>query len=231
MKINEFGRSMIEMLGVLAIIGVLSVGGIAGYSKAMQKYRVNKAIDEITTIVTGVQRAYVNERGGELGKYESLNPNLLKNLGIIPENEEIFDCEELDGYIGSSLGMGNDDKFMCLRNEFAGGISIGNNGWNNDLFALDIVNLPKDICIALASIDWTNFSGFVGILANSLFDGDAGPIFDCLANPNSEESKYIYEPEGRVGYCAKEGPLPVNIAAIGCNCTEENNCEIILGFE
>ena len=32
---NSFGRSMIEMLGVLAIIGVLSVGGIAGYSKAM----------------------------------------------------------------------------------------------------------------------------------------------------------------------------------------------------
>lgn len=32
----EKGRSMIEMLGVLAIIGVLSVGGIAGYSKAME---------------------------------------------------------------------------------------------------------------------------------------------------------------------------------------------------
>ena len=31
--VNSFGRSMIEMLGVLAIIGVLSVGGIAGYSK------------------------------------------------------------------------------------------------------------------------------------------------------------------------------------------------------
>ena len=28
-KVNEFGRSMIEMLGVLAVIGVLSVGGIA----------------------------------------------------------------------------------------------------------------------------------------------------------------------------------------------------------
>ena len=28
---NQNGRSMIEMLGVLAIIGVLSVGGIAGY--------------------------------------------------------------------------------------------------------------------------------------------------------------------------------------------------------
>lgn len=30
MKNNQFCRSMIEMLGVLAIIGVLSVGGIVG---------------------------------------------------------------------------------------------------------------------------------------------------------------------------------------------------------
>ena len=30
---SEIGRSMIEMLGVLAIIGVLSVGGIAGYGR------------------------------------------------------------------------------------------------------------------------------------------------------------------------------------------------------
>lgn len=39
---NQSGRSMIEMLGVLAIIGVLSVGGIAGYSKAMYKYKLTK---------------------------------------------------------------------------------------------------------------------------------------------------------------------------------------------
>lgn len=37
----ENGRSMIEMLGVLAIIGVLSVGGIAGYSKAMLMWHSN----------------------------------------------------------------------------------------------------------------------------------------------------------------------------------------------
>ena len=38
---------MVEMLGVLAIIGVLSIGGIAGYSKAMEKHKLNKTIDEI----------------------------------------------------------------------------------------------------------------------------------------------------------------------------------------
>ncbi len=39
---SENGRSMVEMLGVLAIIGVLSVGTIAGYSKAMMKYKLNR---------------------------------------------------------------------------------------------------------------------------------------------------------------------------------------------
>ena len=48
---NENGRSMIEMLGVLAIIGVLSVGGIAGYSKAMMKYKVNKTIVSNSIII------------------------------------------------------------------------------------------------------------------------------------------------------------------------------------
>ena len=51
---NSLGRSMIEMLGVLAIIGVLSVGGIAGYSKAMMKYKINKMTEEYTMLMTGL---------------------------------------------------------------------------------------------------------------------------------------------------------------------------------
>ncbi len=41
----ESGRSMVEMLGVLAIIGVLSVGGIAGYKAAMEKITTNHAME------------------------------------------------------------------------------------------------------------------------------------------------------------------------------------------
>ena len=41
----ESGRSMVEMLGVLAIIGVLSVGGIAGYSLSMRRHRANAIVD------------------------------------------------------------------------------------------------------------------------------------------------------------------------------------------
>ena len=45
------GRSMVEMLGVLAIIGVLSVGAMTGYSKAMMKYKLNKQTEQINQIM------------------------------------------------------------------------------------------------------------------------------------------------------------------------------------
>ena len=61
-KSVQSGRSMIEMLGVLAIIGVLSVGGIAGYSKAMMKYRINKTIEQITLIAGNVRTFFAPQR-------------------------------------------------------------------------------------------------------------------------------------------------------------------------
>ena len=44
---SQSGRSMVEMLGVLAIIGVLSVGGIAGYSLSMRRHRANGIVDAV----------------------------------------------------------------------------------------------------------------------------------------------------------------------------------------
>lgn len=70
---NQKGRSMIEMLGVLAIVGVLSVGGIAGYSQAMRKYKLirlteeyNMLIQEIAPLLDQIQRAYPNNSKLEL---------------------------------------------------------------------------------------------------------------------------------------------------------------------
>ena len=57
-KNEQSGRSMVEMLGVLAIIGVLSIGGISGYSKAMAKYRVNKTLDQISKLVMNIRSLF-----------------------------------------------------------------------------------------------------------------------------------------------------------------------------
>ena len=58
---NESGRSMVEMLGVLAIIGVLSVGGIAGYKMAMQQYLKNERLKLFSSIHTAVNSSLMNK--------------------------------------------------------------------------------------------------------------------------------------------------------------------------
>ena len=77
---NENGRSMIEMLGVLAIIGVLSVGGIAGYSKAMMKYRINKTIEQITLTAGNVRTFFSSQKN-----YYDLSTNVIKKAKLVPD--------------------------------------------------------------------------------------------------------------------------------------------------
>ena len=48
---NEIGRTMVEMLGVLAIVGILSVAGIKGFSMAMNKMR-SIAVTELVAEVS-----------------------------------------------------------------------------------------------------------------------------------------------------------------------------------
>lgn len=55
MKELQNGRSMIEMLGVLAIIGVLSIGGLAGYTMAMNRHRANTILDYASRCVVVAQ--------------------------------------------------------------------------------------------------------------------------------------------------------------------------------
>ncbi len=66
-RTNESGRSMVEMLGVLAIIGVLSIGGIAGYTTAMNRYRANEVLDMATKYATIVFTADETHRAMNSG--------------------------------------------------------------------------------------------------------------------------------------------------------------------
>ena len=92
MKQNQFGRSMIEMLGVLAIIGVLSVGGIAGYSKAMEKFKANKWRQQVEDLIFNIKEAYKFQ--GQYGREDENILPTLKNIGIVPQ--EMLDANNID---------------------------------------------------------------------------------------------------------------------------------------
>ena len=46
----ESGRSMVETIGVLAVMGVLTIGGIAGYNYGINKHRANQILQDIRLI-------------------------------------------------------------------------------------------------------------------------------------------------------------------------------------
>ncbi len=148
-KTNESGRSMIEMLGVLAIIGVLSVGGIAGYSKAMMKFKINKTLDQIAMTVTNIRTMYAQQNN-----YSGLNNALAISLGMV---------DEAMGKSGSAL------------NSPFGAVSIGTDdagtiaGNTTTAFTITLNNVPKEACVAIATNSWGSaFSaGFLGIAVSS----------------------------------------------------------------
>jgi len=149
---NEHGRSMIEMLGVLAIIGVLSVGGIAGYSKAMQKYKINKTIEQITLIAGNVRAFFAPQRS-----YEGLNKNFGTDMAVIKKAKLVPD-EMLDGNI--------------IENVFGRSVSLysAHKSTNTDKQAFSILyqlDRDYDVCIELMSHDWTN-AGVTGIYASTV---------------------------------------------------------------
>ncbi len=92
-RVGQCGRSMIEMLGVLAIIGVLSVGGIAGYSKAMEKFKINKIVDEYNMLVRGLMEYEPNLKETD----DNIN-NLVWALNLVPQSWS------LNGYLYDSYG-------------------------------------------------------------------------------------------------------------------------------
>ncbi len=112
-KSASTGRSMVEMLGVLAIIGVLSVGAIAGYSKAMMKYKLNKQTEQIGSILDYVNMHFDDLKRSKTDTVGNLIP-LFKKLGVIPQemirknrNDAIFDV------FGTTIVLANyfDDNY------------------------------------------------------------------------------------------------------------------------
>lgn len=69
---SQSGRSMVEMLGILAIIGVLSVGGIAGYRYAMQKNQVNEFLHYLQIDLMAAETEY--QLKGEVNKTKATMP-------------------------------------------------------------------------------------------------------------------------------------------------------------
>ncbi len=131
MKINQAGRSMIEMLGVLAIVGVLSAAGLYGYQKAMAKHKKNTTIDQMVTIVNNMHTVFSNTQSDKK-PYQGIDMAKLIILNVFPE-------EMVRGSKVYNLYQGEVN------------VTIEDDG---ESFSVDFENLPPDVAAEVGAIDW-----------------------------------------------------------------------------
>jgi hypothetical protein len=133
--LSQIGRSMIEMLGVLAIIGVLSVGAIAGYSKAMNKYRLNKFLNDSAFVLRTLLNNKDAVKAIGVGKdaTRGMVASYLKALNAVPGGWSFKSNNMLYDNVG-----GHYDLFILTNDD-------GNNALVADYY-YDHAN--EDICLS-----------------------------------------------------------------------------------
>ena len=182
---NESGRSMIEMLGVLAIIGVLSVGGIAGYSQAMSKFKVSKTTDQVQTMVTNIRTLFAGQRS-----YNGLDGANAYTMGIL--TDETWDGSSASNAYGGAITFATPD--------------------NAHQFLIAYAGIPDDACVRIIMSDWgDSSSGFVGLnvaaaattsldakitptynTAGKSFPIDLGTAVGACKNSNANVIEWVY---------------------------------------
>ncbi|MBR6356308.1 MAG: hypothetical protein IKR92_05590 [Alphaproteobacteria bacterium] len=142
--INEKGRSMIEMLGVLAIIGVLTVGSLSIIGKARQQYTITQILNETTTLVSSA-RKMACDYDDAYGSYT----NMLYRSDAYPE--------------GVTFKKEGDSASFVLSSDAE--IAIDADGENNSAFKVTLSNIPASACVAVLTSDW-NTNGLISAATN-----------------------------------------------------------------
>lgn len=168
MNSEQSGRSMVEMLGVLAIIGVLSVGGISGYSKAMAKFKLSKAMDQMSMLVANIRTTYAS-----MATYTGLSTATARSYGLASRDMFATTSNELVNAFGGKVLLG----------------AVNNNTITDTGFAIVYNGLDKEACMGLATADWGS-AGLIGITVSNAAvannpSGNADPTFDTADLPVS----------------------------------------------
>lgn len=193
-KNEQTGRSMVEMLGVLAIIGVLSVGGIAGYSKAMTKFKITKTFDQVSMMVANIRTLYSGQRN-----YNGLATDVAMDMGVVPV--------EMQGPADGEL-----------VNAFQGSVevyAVEYNGKADSAFAVSYGNMGREACVQIITSDWGSgaSSGFIGLDVQGGTDGIAGMTAPAITANDSATGKGKWSNQFL--------PISPATAAESCQCTND----------
>lgn len=139
--------------------GVLAVGGIAGYSKAMSKYKTNKAIDQLTIIIVNTRSFFAAQKD-----YSNMSKEIIDNSHLIPD--EMKSGNDYINVFGGKVTLTTADRFAID---------------DNKAFLLTYPQVSQDACINIATSDWGSGSSS-GLIALGVNTSVAEKADQCSIN-------------------------------------------------
>ena len=204
------GRSMVEMLGVLAIIGVLSVGAIAGYSKAMMKYKLNQHAQAVSMLINNVLQLK-----GQL-QYEpdteTCYGELFKKMNLLPDGiNYVTNCGLTEKWFNGNISI-------YYNNSPTG---TGQNNFGGLIFSLPVSSQGEEIC------------------RNILFAAkeNAANLWQVELVKRTSDSVAIYPEKALLGnnYCEKDekclNNMTLNDTDVACNICDGESCSLYVLYE
>ena len=151
-NLNQQGRSMIEMLGVLAIVGVLTVGGLSIIGKARKQQELTQLLSEVAEVVNNTKKLSCQYDSG----YKSYTQMLC-------QSDEYPKSVECSGSNENTIITTSSDVTVKIEAKTESEINY---------FVAHLENMEEDQCVYLASSDWghRHSNGFIGA-----YFGDSAP--------------------------------------------------------
>ena len=160
MYVNQSGRSMIEMLGVLAIIGVLTVGGLSIVGKARRQQEITQTVSEISQLIESARKISC--------QYDEGYKNYVNFLALSEAYPSQLEYKTNDGCseADACFVLSSD---MVVHMPFDKGNSKASDEKIHPHFAVAVSNMDDDTCMNLAAESWgtTATNGFVGMYFGS----------------------------------------------------------------
>lgn len=132
MNREESGTSLVEMIGVVGIIGVILAGAISLVATAMQRYALSKAVAQLQSLQKGISRYYA-----AAGGYDDLSVEDLIKEGV-PSADMI-------------------SSRSTLVHAFRGAVELDKEADDDGIystFTITFKDLGARQCVEMATISW-----------------------------------------------------------------------------
>ena len=130
-KNHESGRSMIEIVGVLAVMGLITAGAFVLIRSGGAAQKRSRAMDEVAAIAENIRGLYA-----EADDFSDLTDNTTQGTALIDAL-----------YLNKTTPFGANTTYTVVKNSDASG------------FVVKLIGLADEDCNGLAAAAWQNASG------------------------------------------------------------------------